>query len=58
MMMLPGKKKEGERKGKEGRKEGHKLFPWEVRTSGPQLGRKSQATEIAYFQASHLSPDP
>lgn len=43
MMMLSGKKEEGQRK------EGNKLFPWEIRTSGPQLGRKRQATEIAYL---------
>ena len=50
----PAEKEQGGRKeGREGgRRERKKLFPWEVGTSGPQLGRKSQAIEIAYFQAS------
>ena len=48
----PGKKEEGGRERGKGRKERRKLFPWEVKTSGLQLGRKSQATEITYFQAS------
>ena len=44
----PRKKEEGGGKGErgKGRRERKKLSPWKVGTSGPQLGRKSQAAKL------------
>lgn len=49
-------KEEGGGKGErgKGRKERKKLSPWKVGTSGPQLGRKSQATEL-FLSKHHCS---